>query len=34
MLHDILSERESLVDHAMDALVETDAFSAKLQQFA
>jgi AraC family transcriptional regulator len=34
MLHDILSERESLVDHAMDAMVETDAFSAKLQQFA
>jgi AraC family transcriptional regulator len=34
MLHDILSERESLVRHAMDAFVETDAFSAKLQQFA
>lgn len=34
MLHDILSERESLVRHAMDAMVETDAFSAKLQQFA
>lgn len=34
MLHDILSERESLVRHAMDAIVETDAFSAKLQHFA
>lgn len=34
MLHDILSERESLVRHAMDAMVETDVFSAKLQQFA
>lgn len=34
MLRNIVSERENLVDHAAEAMIETEAFSAKLQNFS